>query len=487
MAVSRLAPGLIHRQGAAPPNVIIFVFDAMSARDLSLYGYKRLTTPNLEKFAEHANVYHAHHSSGNYTTPGTASLLTGMYPWTHRAINIGGLVKHDRIDQNIFTAFGNEYHRLAFSQNLFPNYFFGQFANDIETILPASSFSIIDQMKGESFKGDLASAYRSFDNFLFEDGAPPASLVFGLADRILLRSREARTSSEDYPRGLLRAGNYPVFYRLSDVFDGLEITLNELEPAGPYLAYIHLYPPHAPYRPAKAFDNRFLDNYRPVKKPDHRFGDHLPFYKLNNRRQNYDELIANVDDEFGRLISELERTGTLNNSYIVVTSDHGESFERGVEGHITKLLYEPLIHVPLLISAPGQTTRRDIFAPTNNVDLLPTLVHATGHPFPEWTEGLLLPGLGGTEDMERSTFTVEAKGNAAYASLKKATVSMIKGRHKLAYFTGYEGEDSFEAYDLETDYEELADLYPVRPSFVERMKEELLEKLDSVNAKYRTT
>ena len=485
LAMSGLADRLIQRRDSSLPNVIIIVFDAMSARDLSLYGYKRHSTPNFEKFAERANVYHAHHAGGNYTVPGTASLLTGTYPWTHRALNIGGLVARDLVDHNLFTAFGSQYHRLAFSQNLFPNYFFGQFAGDLDTILPASSFSLFEQMKGESFSGDLSAAYRSLDNFLFEDGSPPASLVFGLADRILLRSREARTTLDEYPRGLLRAGNYPIFYRLADVFDGLKATLGELDSAGPYLAYLHLWSPHAPYRPTKLFDGKFQDNYRPIRKPDHRFSDHLAFYKLNNRRQNYDELIANVDDEFGKLISTLEETGTLDTSYVVVASDHGESFERGVEGHITPLLYEPVTHIPLLISAPGQTQRRDIHTPTSNVDILPTLLNATGQPVPDWTDGMLLPGLGGTEDAERVLFTVEAKTNMPYTPLTKATVAMLKGNRKLIYYTGHDARDSYELYDLENDYEELTDLYPEQPSFSPYMQEELLEKLDSVNAKYR--
>jgi len=62
---------------------------------------------------------------------------------------------------------------------------------------------------------------------------------------------------------------------------------------------------------------------------------------------------------------------------------------------------------------------------------------------------------------------------------------MIKGRHKMIYYTGYDAEDSFELYDLENDYEELKDLYPDQPSFSKAMQDELLEKLDSVNAKVR--
>src|SRR5512140_1968324 len=63
------------------PNVIVLVFDTMSAPHLSLHGYRRATTPDLERFAERATVFHKHISAGNYTSPGTASLLTGTYPW----------------------------------------------------------------------------------------------------------------------------------------------------------------------------------------------------------------------------------------------------------------------------------------------------------------------------------------------------------------------------------------------------------------------
>lgn len=433
-ALSQLAPSLAFGK-IDLPNVIILLFDAMSARNLSVHGYKRETTPHFAKFAERATLYHNHHSGGNYTSPGTATLLTGTYPWTHRAFNIGGLIQRERVDHNIFTAFGDDYQRLAYSQNLLANYFFGQFEDDLETILPPSAFSVIAQVMGEKIRGDLTGSYRAYESFLFQDGTPPGSLVFGLTDRLLLRSREARAHDEDYPRGLPRAGDHPIFFRLKDVFDGLIASIEELR--APYLTYFHLWAPHAPYKPSKDFDNKFLDNYQPARKPDHWLGDHTLNSKLNGRRQNYDEYIANVDAEFGRLVESLETRGVLDQTYLIVTSDHGESFERGVEGHVTKLLYEPLTHIPLMISAPGQRTRQDIYSPTNHVDILPTLLHLSGKSVPEWTEGTLLPGLGGVEDLERSTFTLEAKANAPYEPLTKATVAMIKGPNKMIYYTGY--------------------------------------------------
>ena len=60
-------------QNEAAPNVLILLFDALSAKNVSVYGYNRETTPNLARFAERATVYHAHYAAGNHTPPGTSS------------------------------------------------------------------------------------------------------------------------------------------------------------------------------------------------------------------------------------------------------------------------------------------------------------------------------------------------------------------------------------------------------------------------------
>jgi hypothetical protein len=93
--------------------------------------------------------------------------------------------------------------------------------------------------------------------------------------------------------------------------------------------------------------------------------------------------------------------------------------------------------------------------------------------------------LGGKDDSERSTFTVEAKSNPAFAPLTMATIAMYKGKHKMIYYTGYENQDSFELYDLESDPEELLDLYPSQPDIASPMKNELLAKLASENQKFK--
>ena len=489
-ALSRLVPGFSNRgpsSPSSPANILILVFDAMSAKNLSLYGYRRQTTPNLERFAGRATVYNQHYSAGSFTTPGTASLLTGLYPWTHRAINESGLIERNLTDRNLFHVLGNAYYRLAYSQNMWPNYFFGQFRPDIEKVLSPADFSLVNQIVGDKVSRDLANSQRAFDDFMFQDGTPPASLVFGLAERILLRRAfaAAATRAGDYPRGLPRTGNYPIFFRLSDVFDGMRTTVEQLKP--PFVAYLHAWSPHAPYRPNKDFDNRFADGWRPQPKPAHLLGDHSAPRHMNDRRQNYDEYIANLDFEFGRLLDALESRGILDNTYLVVTSDHGELFERGIEGHITPVLYDPVVRVPLLISAPGQRSRQDVNATTSSVDVLPTLAHLAGGQPHSWYEGQLLPGLGGAEDPERSTFIMDAKRNTAFSALLHASFALRKGPYKLVYYKGFEeygGQDTFELYDLEDDPEELVDLYPQSPSFARDLRLELLAKIEAENAKF---
>lgn len=471
----------LRQPDASKPNVVILLFDAMSARNLSVYGYPRSTTPNLERFAERALVYHSHRSGGNFTIPGTASLLTGTYPWTHRAINHRGMVKQDMVENNIFRAVGKEYHRLALPQNVWANLITSQFANDIDTLLSPSTYGEMDYLNDDLFPKDVNMATRALDDFTFKE-YEQASLIFGPLLSALYFRDAARLSKDGYPRGLPNNENYPLYFRLEDLFDGLSSLVPGL--SSPSFAYIHLYPPHAPYRATSRFYRKFIDNFRPVKKPVHRFSGHTSNTRLASARRSYDEYIASIDWEIGNLFDTFEKEGVFENSYVIITADHGEMFERGQVAHTTSLLYEPVMHIPLLISVPGQKIRRDIYAPTNAVDVLPTVAQLTGNPMPEWAEGHLLPGLGGVEDYERSTFTVEAKKVSAFAPLGKATVAMQKGMHKLIYYTGYESEDTFELYDLESDPEELEDLHPAQPAIAKKLKDELLDTFLDVNKPY---
>ncbi|MDP1544867.1 MAG: sulfatase-like hydrolase/transferase [Anaerolineales bacterium] len=456
------------------PNIIVLLFDAMSARNLSLYGYPRLTSPNLARFAERATVYHSHHAAGNYTIPGTASILTGTYPWTHRAVNHSGGVARRLIDNNIFNVLGNEYHRIAFPQNVWANFVTSQFENDLDTLLSPGTFDEFDYLFGNHFRNDSNMAMRSLDDFVFKQNQSPVSLVLGSMYSAFLLREGNLLDQQGYPRGLPQNVNYSLYFRLEKVMAGLQELLSN-QPA-PYFAYLHLFPPHAPYRPSRKFNRLFVeDGFYPVRKPIHKLSEQIEDDQLDVVRQIYDQYIASLDEELGHFLDAMESAGVFEDSYVVITSDHGEMFERGEKAHSTPLLYESITHIPLLISAPGQKMRRDIYSPTNSVDLLPTFAQWAGKPIPPWVEGKPLPGLSGDEEPERGIYAVEAKLSSAFAPLNTVTVSLQKGNNKLIYYTGYDAEDSFELYDLREDPEELEDLYPSQPVFSKHLKNELLE------------
>ena len=116
-------------------NVLIIVFDAWSAYNPSLFGYERETTPNIARLADRAVVYHNHFAGGNYTTPGTASLLTGTHPWSHRAFGHNSEVDEAFVEKNIFHAFKNHY-RVAYSHNPLVNTFLKQFSGKLDEFIP---------------------------------------------------------------------------------------------------------------------------------------------------------------------------------------------------------------------------------------------------------------------------------------------------------------------------------------------------------------
>ena len=116
--------------------------------------------------------------------------------------------------------------------------------------------------------------------------------------------------------------------------------------ARPFFAWVHLYDAHAPYAP-------------PAPYP-----------------QTYDGEIAYVDAQVARLLGAIDRSNTI----VAVVGDHGESL--GEHGEMTHglLLYEPTLHVPLIVAAP-ELQARTIAGAVSTVDLAPTLASLAGVPF----------------------------------------------------------------------------------------------------------
>lgn len=317
----------------------------------------------------------------------------------------------------------------------------------------------------------------------------PSLLFLSLFGRLKRKHLDGTSNGKEleelFPKGIqssfgLYGGSRFILEQAMD-WIGAELTKSHQ----PFLGYFHLMPPHEPYHPRREFIGLFDDAWLPVAKPSHFFSQGLPDEHLNQLRREYDEHIAYADAEFGRLYDHMDRNGLLDNTYVVVTSDHGQVFERGIHGHWTETLYEGVIRVPLLIYTPDQRQRRDVYALTSGVDLVPTLLHIIGHPSPDWGEGQVLPTFSDKAHHDRSVFAVEAKGNPKQAPLTMGTVALLKERYKLIHYFGYDGYDGqSELYDLVNDPEEMEDLYQTERSVARELRDELDQKLRVVNQPY---
>ena len=478
---------MLPKAGAQPPNFLVVVFDALSARNMSLYGYPRANTPNLERFASRSIVFHQHHASGNFTSPGTGSLLLGVYPWKHRSLQHHAQVLERYSDQNLFSLLPQEYFRFAYTQNPFAFTLLDQFRQHIDRLPKMADLADYSALLSDKyFQSDYYLAAETELVALKQESHQPASLFLSLLDQWRIARANTRINQayrKAYPLGLTNCRSENPGTQCFELEKAIDWTVAQVQNTSqPYFGYVHFFPPHAPYNPRADFIGLFNDNLRIPKKPTFPGASYTNTKALKLHRQHYDQSIAHLDSEFGRMLVTLDQTGALDNTVIIFTSDHGELFERGILGHETPALFEPVTHVPLLISLPGQQTRLDIELPTSSVDVLPTLLNLAGATAPSDIEGSVL-ALDGTQPAVRNIYMMEAKSAPKRGQLTPATFALLQWPFKLIQYTGYEDiPDAYELFDLKSDPEELNNLYSPDDPISIALAEELSQKLEQVQS-----
>ena len=207
-----------------------------------------------------------------------------------------------------------------------------------------------------------------------------------------------------------------------------------------------------------------------------------PQHKIIREQREYDRFVADVDNGFASLYHGLESSGILEDTWLVLTSDHGELFERGLIGHTNIALFEPLLTVPLLIFPPGSSSRVDIHDRTSAVDVLPTLLHLTDlPPLPELPGHVLPPFNTAYNGLERQILAMNPKNSETTFQMREGTIAMLQEEFKMVYYFGHEEmgdvQEYLELYDLANDPEELENLVSKLPDRAEQMWNALEKKL----------
>jgi arylsulfatase A-like enzyme len=220
-------------------------------------------------------------------------------------------------------------------------------------------------------------------------------------------------------------------------------------------------------------------HYRPISeafyqhKPE---GRALSAWKYQRYIKDYLRCIASVDDNVGRLLDYLEKTGQLDNTIIVYTSDQG--FFLGEHGWYDKrFMYEPALTIPLLMRFPPKIPAGTVSAALAlNLDFAPTLLDVAGIRPPADMQGQsLLPLLrtGKAKGWRKSMYYHYYEYPYGWHNVKKH-YGIRTQRYKLIHF--YNDIDAWELYDLKRDPDEMHNLYGRRKykRRVQKLKRELL-------------
>jgi arylsulfatase len=250
------------------------------------------------------------------------------------------------------------------------------------------------------------------------------------------------------------------------------------ERTGPWMLTVNVYDPHPPFIPPKAYADQFdpekmpgpifrasdLEQQEKLKEIDFQDEIRTPDeHDAKKKQALYYAQIAQIDDQFARLLDKLEQCGQAENTLIIFTSDHGETL--GDHGLMYKgcRFYEGLVRVPLIFRWPGQVKAGlQSDALVELLDMSATMLDAAGVEIPDYFQGSsLLPILRGEASPDHFRESVRCEyfdaldthftgGYGAFATMYR------RGNYKLSI---YHGKELGELYDLENDPEEFNNLW----------------------------
>jgi len=393
-------------------NFLLITFDALNAEDMSLYGRQFPTTPSIDSFATQATVFTNFYSGSTFTTPSVATIMSGMYPSESRVHQLQGHMDPElrrKTLPQLLKAAG--YDNAAFLSNPFA-YYFGK------------STGGFDLFPEPAFNGGFERVWKA-SSLLHQDSG------FGCRIDEYIDLESAWNTLFSLP------GNLSMRFRPEATFQHAQQILNQL-PDG-YFLWVHVITPHNPYLPDPEDRGRFLPPAKVHTYEEQAGGRWKPNYPsdqqslVDERRLRYDEFIATADRAFGSFMTNFDKSEKSKNTVVIVSADHGESFEGGVYQHSSPYLTRPVIHIPLIIRLPGQRTKQSVGVPADETALAPTILELAGQSKPENMRGQSLAKWlkeGNPGEEEGLAFSQYLERNSVFRPLQHGKVGVVDGKYQ---------------------------------------------------------
>ena len=337
LAEERHIGSSVRQARADAPDVLFIVMDTVRSSNLSAYGYARPTSPEIARWMQDGVRFEETLATAPWTLPSHATMFTGRFP--HELL-ADWLTPLDSAQRTLAETLGAHGYATA---------------------------GFVANTRYCSYESGLARGFAHYEDYQVSIAQAIFSSSLGryLAGSRFVRRKLVRKSAED-------------------VNDELLGWLNRREDTRPYFVFLNYLDTHSPYQPPAPFDSRFSSPGADKLIEGLDEGDAAGNWPPPVRQaaiDKYDESIAYLDHELGRLFSALQRRGRWDNTIVILTSDHGEEFgERGVYYHGNSL-YRASVEVPLFLRFPGSVPGGySIAAPVSLKDLGATVLDLSGVP-----------------------------------------------------------------------------------------------------------
>ena len=426
-------------------NVIFIVVDSLRADHLGINGYKRDTSPNIDRLAKEGIFFSTAIPTAPRTSPSVGSILTGLYPHSH------GLRLEGKTQAKV--------NSINTSDRLSPN------TATIQEILKSHGYATI----GNDIEMDNTGIEKGFDKFNL--------LQWRIINKIKrIAKKAARRNYEENPAEALT--------------DFAIKQINKLK-NGKFFLYLHYVGLHWPYTPPKPYDEMFDTHYKgshafneiggKIIRGDLIFNNKLPKEEIDHAIAHYDGAIRFVDGEIGKIINHLDKLKLKDNTLIVLTADHGECFgEHGLYFNHGEYLYEESIKVPLILRY-SKSQKKKIDTQIQSTDIMPTILEILGIELIENIEGnSLMPLI--RENKKTREYTFAESGMSFFKEDKRRYIGGIRGKWRMIrtdewklIYIPHPQNHIFELYNLKEDQKETKNLIEKKTEIANKLKEELFK------------
>ena len=333
------------------PNVLVIVIDTLRADHVSAYGYSRPTTPNLDRLAKEGVLFENAISPSSWSLPSHVSLVTGRYLHDHKVGNVqpepwfgwgktglGGLPTIGEVLEK------RGYRTAAFSANR--TYFskdlgFGRGFIHFEDYFNSVGDAFVRTLYGREF----ARIYLKRSN---------KSLI----KRTLRKLGWTSLLDQDAEGSGSYGGAFGIRKHATEVNSEL-LRWADRDRDRPFFAFLNYFDVHDPYGGPSSYPK--------------------PGWAQNSDIDRYDDGVKYVDDCLGQLMDALRQKGIADRTFVIVTSDHGESLGQHYLMTHGRALYWELIHVPLVLWYPAHVpTGRTVTEPVSNIEIPATILEMLG-------------------------------------------------------------------------------------------------------------